>query len=130
MYVARAYDTKHGEVAIKFSHPAVIDKEYAILCRLKNAGVAHVYGYCHSNPFRAIALQLFSNSLDACGAMELEAAVAMGKNMPSVQLVPLHSFGLSPLFRSLRCRQYTTLASSTMTLNLGISSPRTNGVST
>ena len=59
MYVTHAYDSKHREVAIKFSHPTIIDKEYAILCQLKGAGVtgvAHIYGYCHTNLFPAITL--------------------------------------------------------------------------
>jgi len=132
-YVARAHDSKHGEVAIKFSHPAVIDKEYAILSRLKDAGVAgvaHVYGYCHSNPFRAITLQLFTSSLAACGTMELGTVVAMGKGMARVQPALFCSFRLKPLPRSPRCRQYTTSASSITTLNLGTSLPRTDRIST
>lgn len=111
VYVACAYDSKHGEVAIKFSHPSAIERELAILLRLKEArvaGIAHVYGCCHLHPFQGITLQLFGDNLAAYGEMKLEEVVEMGKGMARVQPVPLHSLGLRLLFRSLRYRPYTT----------------------
>ena len=133
MYVACAVDSKHGRVAIKFSYPSVIDKEFAILLQLQDAnipGIARVYGSCWVDRFRGISLELFTNSLATIGTMELEKVVVMGKGMVRVRSVLLHSFGLRPLFRFLHCRRYTTSASSITTSNPKISLPRTNGIFT
>ena len=103
VYVARAHDSKHGEVAIKVSHPTAIERESAILTRLKKVcvpRVAHVYALCHYRLFRDMTLQLFVNSLVGGRLMELEKLVSMGISMVrvNVKLPFLHSFGLRALF--------------------------------
>lgn len=48
VYVARAYDSERGIVAVKFSHPYAIEKETRILSLLADAGVNGIvpsYGF-------------------------------------------------------------------------------------
>lgn len=99
VYVSSARDSKHGLVAIKFSHPSHIEREFAILRQLKEAGVpgvAHVYGRCHFFPFHGITLQLFSKNLAALGKMELEEVALMGKGMVRAEPVFLRPFATRP----------------------------------
>ena len=84
MYVTRAYDSKHGEIAIKFSYPSVIEEGFAIPFQLQEAdipGIARVYGTCWVDRFRGISLELFADSLATNKTMELEKDVVMGKGM-------------------------------------------------
>ena len=104
VYVARATDSKHGPVAIKYSYPSVIEREEKILLRLKEAcvvGIPKIYGTCYWPPFRGITLQLFAQNL-ATEKMDPEKVVAMGKVMVrgpahALSLVRANRFQVSTL---------------------------------
>ena len=66
VYVARAYDSERGIVAVKFSHPYAIEKETRILSLLADAGVNGIvpsYGCYYTVPFYGFSMELHQASV-------------------------------------------------------------------
>lgn len=91
VYVARAQDSKHGIVAVKFGRASAIKEEARILKFLTDArvhGIARGYGFCYIDPFYAISMEFYQTSVDrlveSYGVMPLKKVAALGKDLVGV----------------------------------------------
>ena len=117
VYVARARDSKHGIIAVKFARHSAIKKETKILRALTDAGVhgiARVHGYCYVDPFHGIAMEFYrtcvAGLVSSNGAMQLKEVAALGKDMVRVFCVYLSRPAKVP-FRYPRYKASTSWAS-------------------